>query len=87
MAMMPQDPLAADEYALHGNAFNPDMGELAKYSHSSDGHLWKASNATEIHYLAQGNGQTPGTNTMFFIPISAVLCNKKATYLCIVCTH
>jgi len=29
--------------ALHGNAFNPDTGELAEYkelSHSSDGDLW-----------------------------------------------
>jgi len=89
MAMMSQDPLVADEYALHGNAFNPDTGKLAKYgelSHSSDGPLWQASNATKIHCLAQGNDQTTGTNTMFFIPISAVLHNKKATYLCIVYT-
>jgi len=33
---------ATPHWALHGNAFNPDTGELAKYtelSHSSDGHL------------------------------------------------
>jgi len=43
--MMSQDPQAADEYALHGNAFNPDTGESAKFgelSCSSDGHLWLA---------------------------------------------
>jgi len=60
--MMPQDPLVAIDYALHGNAFNPDMGELAEYgelSCSSDGHLWQVSNATKIHSLAQGNDQTP----------------------------
>jgi len=60
------------------------MGEQAEYgelSCSSDGHLWQASNAAEIHCLAQGNDQTLGTNTMFFIPISAMLHNKKATYI------
>ncbi len=76
--------------ALHGNAFNPDTGELAEYkelSNSSDGLLWQASNATKIHWLAQGHGNTPGTNTMFFIPISAIPQHKKATYLRIVCAH
>jgi hypothetical protein len=38
--------------ALHGNAFNPNTGELAEYkelSNSSDGSLWQHANATEIH--------------------------------------
>jgi len=81
---------APTDAALHGNAFNPDTGELAEYkelSKSSDGLLWQASNATEIHRLAQGHGNTPGTNTMFFIPVSAIPRHKKATYLRIVCAH
>ena len=76
--------------ALHGNAFNPDTGELAEYkelSHSSDGDLWRSANATEIHRLAQGNDTIPGTNTMFFIPVSAIPKGKHATYLRIVCAH
>jgi len=75
---------------FHGNAFNPDTGKLAEYkevSNSSDGLLWQASNTTEIHCLAQGYGTTLGTNTMFFISVSAIPQCKKATYLCIVCTH
>jgi len=80
----------APEYALHGNAFNPDTGKLAEYSElsrSSDGALWQASNAMEIHRLAQGHSTITGTNTMFFIPVSAIPRNKKATYLHIVCVH
>ncbi len=76
--------------ALHGNAFNPDTGELAEYkelSQSSDGHLWQMANATKIHHLAQGHSNTPGTNTMFFIPVTTIPQNQKATYLCIMCTH
>jgi len=36
-------PEPTPDAALHGNAFNPDMGELAEYkelSNSSDGLLW-----------------------------------------------
>jgi len=76
--------------ALHGNAFNLDTGELAEYkelSQSSNGNLWQAANTTEIHQLAQGNDIIPRTNTMFFIPVSAIPKGKCATYLCIVCTH
>jgi len=53
--------------ACHGNAFNPDTGELTEYaklSHSSDGNLWQASN-DEIHWLAQGTDCISSTNTMF----------------------
>jgi len=84
---MPNLPI---NVAIHGNAFNPDTGELAEYkelSNSSDGLVWQASNATEIHWLAQGHGTTPGINTMFFIPASTIPQGKKATYLCIVCAH
>jgi len=76
--------------ALHGNAFNPDTGKVAEYGElrrSSDGHLWQASNIDKIHCLAQGHGHIEGTNTMFFIPVSAIPCNKKATYLRIVCAN
>jgi len=87
-ARVPQQQL--QHTALHGNAFNPDTGKLAEYgelSRSSDGHLWQASNIDEIHCLAQGHGNIEGTNTMFFIPVSAIPRNKKATYLRIVCAH
>ncbi len=82
------DPM--QDTALHGNAFNPDTGELAEYKELckiSDGALWQSANATKIHQLTQGHGDTPGTNTMFFIPVTAMPQHKKATYLCIVCTH
>jgi len=75
---------------MHGNAFNPDTGKLAEYkelSQSSDGHLWQTANTTEIHRLAQGHGNTPGTNTMFFIPVTAIPQHQKATYLRIMCAH
>jgi len=45
----------ADHAAFHGNAFNPDTGELVEYkelSSSTDGSMWKHANATEIHRLA-----------------------------------
>ncbi len=61
-------PNPTPDFSLHGNAFNPDMGELAKYkelSNSSDGLLWQASNATVIHQLVQGHGTTPGTTPSF----------------------
>jgi len=85
-----QDPTLVPEYALHCNAFNPDTGKLAKYSklsHSSDGTMWQASNATKIPCLAQGHGKITGTNTMFFILVLAIPHNKKVTYLCIMCAH
>jgi len=84
----PVDPI--QHTALHGNAFNPDTGELAKYkelSTSSDGTLWQQANATEIHCLAQGTPVVPGTNTMFFIPVTAIPPGHHATYLCIICAH
>jgi len=76
--------------AHHGNAFDPNTGELAEYgvlSRSTDGALWQAANTTEIHRLAQGTTTTPGTNTMFFIPVTAIPHGKQATYLRIVCAH
>jgi len=72
---------------LHGNAFNPDTGTIAEYrelSQCSEGDLWQASNAEEIGRLAQGFGDVKGTNTMFFIPVTAIPQGRKATYLRVV---
>lgn len=76
-----------DQFALHGNAFDPDTGQLAEYtelSKSSEGELWQASNAAEIGRLAQGFGTQKGTNTMFFIPHTALPKGRKPTYLRVV---
>jgi len=86
----PMAPLTSDTpyWALHGNAFNPDTGELAKYtelSHSSDGHLWHTSNTAKIHCSAQVTPAIPRTNTMCFIVISQLPPGTKAMYLCVVC--
>ena len=49
---------------------------------------WVFANSKEISQLAQDfDGVLPGTDTMFFIPHSAKLADRKATYLCIVCEH
>jgi hypothetical protein len=81
-----------DHFALHGNAFNPDTGQLAEYlelSKCSEGALWIESCKDEFGRLCQGHGpdMPNGTNTMFFIPFSAVPKDKKATYLRIVAAH
>jgi hypothetical protein len=76
-------------HALHGNAFNPDTGQIAEYtelSNCSEGALWCASCADKIGQLCRGHGadMPTGTDTMVFIPISAVPKGTKATYLRIV---
>jgi hypothetical protein len=81
-----------DHFALHGNAFNPDTGQLAEYlelSKCSEGALWIESCKDEFGRLCQGHGldMPTGTNTMFFIPKSAIPKHKKATYLRIVAAH
>jgi len=75
--------------ALHGNAFNPDTGQLAEYhelSQCSEGKLWQDSCADEIGRLCNGHGtdMPTGTETMVFIPVSAVPTGTKPTYLRIV---
>ena len=75
--------------ALHGNAFNPDTGQIAEYkelSTCSEGALWRASCADEIGRLCHGHGANmpTGTETMVFIPVSGVPKGTKATYLRIV---
>lgn len=79
-----------DEYALHGNAFNPDTGKLAEYkelSQSSDGPIWIESACEEIGRLFQGYKTIRGTNTCFFIRKREVPRGKRPTYLRIVCAH
>jgi len=74
--------------ANHGNAFNPDTGEIAEYgalSHSSNDAHWQAANVPEIHQLAQGTQAAPGTNTMFHSghgPTSQVQSNLLVHRLC-----
>ncbi|KAI2493168.1 Reverse transcriptase (RNA-dependent DNA polymerase) [Fragilaria crotonensis] len=86
-AAQPAPADAGVHYAFHGNAFNPDTGRLAEYrelSHCSEGPLWQQSNAEEIGRLAQGYGDVKGTNTMYFIPVTAIPADRKATYLRVV---
>jgi hypothetical protein len=78
-----------DHFALHGNAFNPDTGQLADYielSKCSEGALWIESCKDEFGRLCQGHGahMPSGTNTMFFIPVTSIPKGKKPTYLRIV---
>ena len=70
---------------LHGNAFNPDAGNLAQHSQCSEGHLWQHRNSHEIGCSAQGLGKIDpsikGTNTAFFIDHKKVLKGRKVTCL------
>jgi hypothetical protein len=77
-------PIHAD-----GNAFNPDTGQLADYlelSKCSEGQFWIDSCKDEFGRLCRGHGteMKSGTETMFFIPVSAIPKGRKATYLRIV---
>ena len=79
-----------DEFALHGNAFNPDTGKIAEYkelSLCSDGPHWIESNCEEIGRLFQGYKKIPGTNTCVFIRKADIPKHKRATYLRIVAAH
>jgi hypothetical protein len=78
--------------ALHSTAINPDTGHTAEYRElreCSDGAKWINSCADEIGRLCNGRGPNnkmkTGTNTLFFIPISAMPKGRKATYIRIVC--
>jgi hypothetical protein len=89
---MPVPNAEPDHYALHGNAFNPDTGQLAKYaelSQCSDSALWVQVCKDEFGWLCQGHGMAlpTGTDTMFFIPVHAIPKGKKATYLKIVAMY
>ena len=80
-------PLLHQYFALHGHAINPDTGKIAEYrelSQCSEGAIWQTSNAEEIGRLAQGYGDIKGTNTIYFIPASAVPQGRKVTYVRVV---
>jgi hypothetical protein len=71
------------------SAVHPDTGETVEYKQlrtSSAGPAWVDAAADEIGRLAQGNKphMLQGTNTMHFIPISAIPDDRQATYLKIV---
>jgi hypothetical protein len=87
-----EDLLPHDHFALHGNAFNPDTGQIAEYrelSQCSDGKHWQEGCADEFGRLCQGRGtkMPTGTNTMFFIPKHQIPKHKKPTYLRIVAAY
>jgi hypothetical protein len=75
-------------------ALHSDTGELVEYQQllrSSDGKLWEWSNIEEIARLAQGYPPkgiplSAGTNTFFFIAVSAIPPGRTPTYLRIVVT-
>ena len=89
-ARAPQSPFPAVEparlhLAYHGHAINPDTaGQIAEYcelSQYSEGHIWRNANAKEIVRLVQGYGEIKGTNTIHFIPVSAIPKGRKVAYL------
>jgi hypothetical protein len=87
---VPDDVPFLDHVALHGNAVNPDTGNIAEYaelSKCSQGDLWRNSNAEEIGRLAQGYKDIKGTNTMFFIRPNQIPKDRKPTYLRVVCAY
>ena len=93
-AHAPQSPFAnaheRPHYAFHGHAINPDTGKIAEYrelSMSSDGPIWKNSNAEEIGRLAQGYGDVKGTNTIYFINVKDIPPDRVATYLRVVSAY
>jgi hypothetical protein len=79
-------------FALHGNAFNPDKGQLADYrelSNCREGPIWHKSCANEVGPLAEGHGKKmlTGTQTIWFISHSKVPKHKKPTYFRIVAAY
>ena len=79
----------APQFALYGNAINPDTNQPAEYlelSQCSDGPAWMASASEEFGRLAQGNGTTvkTGTDTIRFIHLKDIPQGKTITYLKIV---
>jgi hypothetical protein len=78
-------------WALHGNAFNPDTGQIAQckeLAKSSDGPHWRRGNSQEIGRLPQGLGELDpsitGTNTYFFINHKKAPKGRKVTHLNVV---
>ena len=83
-------PSGDHHHAMLGNAVNPDTNTIAEYkelSESSEGPLWTASMSEELGRLAQGFGDTQGTDTIRFIPLSAIPRNKTPTYARVVSAY
>lgn len=81
-------------FALHGNAFNPDTGQIAEYPElrkCSEGPIWEAAAVDEIGRLFQGLGADSkipeGTNTCFFIRHDEVPDKIKPTYVRVVAAY
>ena len=81
-------------FALHGNAFNPDTGQIAEYPElrkCSEGPIWENAAVDEIGRLFQGLGPgsklPDGTNTCFFISHDDVPDNVVPTYVRIVAAY
>jgi hypothetical protein len=88
--LLNHDPYAilSDEIWQANSVVDPNTGSSLNCSQLRQGPdkaQWTRATANEIARLAQGqeNGPT-GTNTMLFIPHTAVPSNKKPTYLRIV---
>jgi hypothetical protein len=76
----------APQFALFGNAINPDTNLPAEYlelSKCSEGQEWIKSASEEFGRLAQGNGTTvtEGTDTIRFISVHDIPQGKKPTYM------
>jgi hypothetical protein len=84
--------LTHNHFALYGNAFNPDSGQIAEYQelrNCSEGPFWQASCAKGFGRLLQGHGKhmPTGTETMFFIRRDQIPKHKKPTYMRIVAAY
>ena len=70
----------------HSNTvIDTDTGQSLEYPHlicGSDKDIWKTSLANELGRLAQGfcTRMTTGTNTVFFVPSSAIPAGRTVTY-------
>ena len=67
------------------NVIDTDTGQSLEYSHLTRGpnkDIWKTSLANDLGWLAQGVGTRipTGTNTVFFIPRSAIPAGRTVTY-------
>ena len=64
-------------------AIHPDTGMLSEYhdlAQSSEGARWQEAYCKEVHHLAGGTPEEPGTNTIQFIPLSEVPKGESVTY-------
>lgn len=80
-----------DSFIPYANAvIDEDTGEALEYrqliNHPKLGKRWNTSAANEFGRLAQGIRDLPGTDTIKFIPITAVPKGRSVTYARFVCT-